>query len=563
MALVTTCPLWQAQPTSICDQVYEEGLVTRFKNHQLNRGSRSKNCQSLNPKEYWSHDIKRSNYIEAFQVSGPLSDFGSSQVVQTIFTDIPFENKLNGTLDYTFNYIAPQIDFNHVEVSWNVRGVGNQYDRLGHLYIGGCEIWRPSTAEPYTQVEFNYTKDVSEYLCLFQKNQVGQFQLHNYIEGTTTGIYYVTLKFLFYKSGSTGNNNIFSEGFSPPTNIVPLLPAKISQSNSYGYMFTLPESSNDSTVNIPQLSRNTSRAVLDIGASGNSDEEFWYTGIIDEYQNRVPGSSGTGPSRIIEIYINDHLAGSIQPFPIIYSGGLYPEFWSPMVGINVFDVPRYKIDITPFLPALWNNETSIKLRVVNGYNQNPVNQNWLVNANLMTWEINGVEGQGTILSLNSNNDDPSANGYPEGSNYYQQVQLNRTIRNVASLKFGNDNYTVSWFQNGIYANIQMHHPDKLRLDQHSYGSDALMLNKNGQSNTYYQFNYHYPLKLLQNQSSIDYGVFRSYQVNLNSNSVNANQNCTLIGSDTNSGEYYNQILNGESYDRHVVINNGQKVIDTQ
>jgi hypothetical protein len=503
--------------------------------------------------------FERSNYFDAFQISGPLSNYGPPVAIQTVFSNVAFDSQSNGHMEYTASYVPPDVNFNHVEVGWNVSGVGSQYDRLAHLYIGGCEIWRSSTAEPYSQVEFNYTKDVSEYLALFMQKQVIQFQLDNYIVGTTTGIYYVTLTISFYDSGSFSTNGPFPQGFSSATNIVPLLPSGASQQDSYGYMYSLPGS--NTSANIGPLPRNTTRAVLDIGASGNGGEEFWYTGVITEYQNEVPGSFGAGPSRVIEVYVNNHLAGWVFPFPIIYTGGLHPEFWSPMVGINAFDVPRYQIDITPFLPTLWGSNTLIELKVVNGYSNEVINQNWWIDANLMTWETSGIQAQGTILTLSSDNGNPIAYGDPDGISYYQQVQMGRTIQNIATLEFGDSNYTVQWFQNGSYINNQMHQSNQSQIDQHTFGADSFSFLKSGQNSTYYQFSYNYPLTIIQNQSNIDYGVFRSYDVNLNGNSINAIQNATLVGNTTDTVEDYRQFVNGEFYNRYVLVSDGTVVTD--
>lgn len=151
--------------------------------------------------------------------------------------------------------------------------------------------------------------------------------------------------------------------------------------------------------------------------SGNGGEEFWHTIVLSEYESNVPGSAGAGPSRIVEVHVDNRLAGWVLPFRIIYTGGRNPDFWGSMVGINAFDIPRYQIDILPFLPTLWDKRTTVKLRMFNGYNNGIVNQNWWLDANVLTWETSEVDFKGAILSLGYDNGDPVANGNNDGESY--------------------------------------------------------------------------------------------------------------------------------------------------
>jgi len=58
------------------------------------------------------------------------------------------------------------------------------------------------------------------------------------------------------------------------------------------------------------------------------------------------------------------LAGVAWPFPIIFTGGVVPGLWRPIVGIDAFDLREDEIDITPFLPILCDgNSHNFTLRV--------------------------------------------------------------------------------------------------------------------------------------------------------------------------------------------------------
>ena len=48
------------------------------------------------------------------------------------------------------------------------------------------------------------------------------------------------------------------------------------------------------------------------------------------------------------MYVNGQLAGAVYPFPVLYTGGVNPFLWRPLSGIESFDIPAYRFDLTPF-----------------------------------------------------------------------------------------------------------------------------------------------------------------------------------------------------------------------
>ena len=54
----------------------------------------------------------------------------------------------------------------------------------------------------------------------------------------------------------------------------------------------------------------------------------------------------------VQLLIDGQLAGVSWPFPIIFTGGIVPGFWRPIVGIDAFDLRQHEIDVTPWLPLL-------------------------------------------------------------------------------------------------------------------------------------------------------------------------------------------------------------------
>lgn len=56
-------------------------------------------------------------------------------------------------------YKTPECDFNRVTWNMTVSVAGRQFDRLGTIYLGDVEVWRPTTAEPTQQgIYYTYLK---------------------------------------------------------------------------------------------------------------------------------------------------------------------------------------------------------------------------------------------------------------------------------------------------------------------------------------------------------------------------------------------------------------------
>jgi len=59
------------------------------------------------------------------------------------------------------------------------------------------------------------------------------------------------------------------------------------------------------------------------------------------------------------------LAGVAWPFPVIFTGGVVPGLWRPIVGIDAFDLKEDEIDITPWLPLLCDGHShNFSMRVL-------------------------------------------------------------------------------------------------------------------------------------------------------------------------------------------------------
>lgn len=61
---------------------------------------------------------------------------------------------------------------------------------------------------------------------------------------------------------------------------------------------------------------------------------------------RYGGLYGYSPLREVQLLIDGMLAGVAWPFPTIFTGGVVPGLWRPIVGIEAFDLKEYEVDIT-------------------------------------------------------------------------------------------------------------------------------------------------------------------------------------------------------------------------
>lgn len=190
--------------------------------------------------------------------------------------------------------------------------------------------------------------------------------------------------------------------FKAPAALVPadiILPISTRQSNNLQpSVFTIPNEnySTASTV-IADFPRNAARAIFTVSATGQAHEEFWWQNVLQSGVLTYSASNATllgfSPFREVQILIDGQLAGLQWPFPVIFSGGVVPSLWNPMVGIDAFDLKEGEIDISPWLGVLCNGKPhNFSINVV-GLNDNGVSaelsggvgSNWQVTGKVFIW----------------------------------------------------------------------------------------------------------------------------------------------------------------------------------
>lgn len=197
---------------------------------------------------------------------------------------------------------------------------GRQYDRLGHLSVGGVEIFRTSTPEPSPDgIEWSVEKDVTRYSDTFRRGQDVEMLIGNVVDDTYTGIIDVKVTLTFYAGRPAVS----------PDRVLTLQDG----------MLTTP--------------RNSERIVAEVYATGSGGgcEEFWYLSAPDP----APYSckAGGGPYREVQIEVDGRLAGIAVPFPHVWTGGWSnPFLWYVTPGPRAFDVKPIEYDLTPFAGLL-------------------------------------------------------------------------------------------------------------------------------------------------------------------------------------------------------------------
>ncbi|RDW92303.1 hypothetical protein BP5796_01697 [Coleophoma crateriformis] len=393
--------------------------------------------------------------LDVFQVEAPLrSSFGSSVCEQVI---VQHEFAASYGTPYVGSYAPPvNCSFTTTIFNMSIVSAGINYDRLGLLFFGDIEIWRSTTAMPVrTGIFYDYQKDMTVFDTLFRSEQKVIMEMDNIYDSVFTGSYNVTITALYYNDGF--------ESFSPADMIIPIS-TKSSASNASS-VISLPDENATISATIP---RNAERAVVSILASGNGAEEFWYTNVPTEYAATFNNTAiyGYSPFREVQLLIDGELAGVSWPFPIVFTGGISPGLWVPIVGIDTYDVPSFEIDISPWLGLLCDGAAhTFELKVL-GYDTKTllgtVGSNWWITGSIFIW-VDDHGNQTTSTTMQSVTPEPSFNFTPiitTSSNSSTNTSLwvsltgQRSLSHTSTITTSSGSRALTWSQELSYLNIQ-------------------------------------------------------------------------------------------------------------
>ncbi|KFK24967.1 hypothetical protein AALP_AA8G048900 [Arabis alpina] len=302
-----------------------------------------------------------------------------------------FANTINRppfTTPYTPPSDCTSPPWSYVVLDLRAASSGDQYDRISGLWLGGVELLRTSTAEPSPNgIFWNVRKDVSRYSSLFMRSDLNvTMMLENIVNDVYTGIYHINVTLYFYEFNLIASNPKINGGLeiagsqrSDQTPADLIIPLCNKGDRGLWFMIEDPSEIHSRRIRIPS---NTRRIVLELYVSFHGNDEFWYSNPPDSYirTNNLATGRGNGAFREVLVKIDGRYVGSEVPFPVMFTGGINPLFWEPVVAIGAFNLPSYDMDLTPFLGLLLDGKShEFSLAVNNGISY------WLVDANLHLW----------------------------------------------------------------------------------------------------------------------------------------------------------------------------------
>eukprot|EP01062_Namystynia_karyoxenos_P084515 TRINITY_DN9962_c0_g1_i1.p1 TRINITY_DN9962_c0_g1~~TRINITY_DN9962_c0_g1_i1.p1 ORF type:complete len:628 (+),score=163.25 TRINITY_DN9962_c0_g1_i1:88-1884(+) len=241
-----------------------------------------------------------------------------------------------------------------IALDWTgfVRGV--QFDRFGALWLGGAELLRTTTPEPSPKgIHWRIERDLTHLAALFESAAPidAVLSIPNVIDSTYTGVLNVNVTVTFYPASAD------SPGRATPDGVFALHDPVADQARWPWDAMSLGSSDDAhhwdgvATFTMPAELRGATELALDLYASAHGCEEFWYTNVPDKWTNQT-GACGGGAARLLSVAVDGHPAGVLPPFPVIYTGGVCPLLWRPVSGIQSFDIPPYRFDLSPFAGLL-------------------------------------------------------------------------------------------------------------------------------------------------------------------------------------------------------------------
>ncbi|MBR7831099.1 hypothetical protein KDK95_32640 [Actinospica sp. MGRD01-02] len=291
--------------------------------------------------------------------------------------------------DYTGTLTPPSAcsgPWSKVVLDWYGSVAGVQYDRLAGVWIGGAEVFRTSTPEPDAAgISWHVDADLSKYIPLLEKAQPIDVSLGNVVNSTYTGIYHMTLKITYYTADRQ----------YPAAHVADeVLPLSNTDSDGASDWWDLSKGQTASlTETFP---RNLTGVGIEVYARGNGCEEFWYSNVPDSDSADIAnGYCGGGTYREVGVEIDGELAGIAQVYPVIYSGGINPLMWRPIMSVDSLRTEPYTMNLTPFAGVLSDG----KQHTVTLVPPADISDVWMLDATMfLTTDAHAAQTGGAVTS---------------------------------------------------------------------------------------------------------------------------------------------------------------------
>ncbi|WP_341502455.1 peptide-N4-asparagine amidase [Gallaecimonas sp. GXIMD4217] len=282
---------------------------------------------------------------------------------------------------YRNQYIPPQDcpgPWTKVVLDLHGDVAGVQYDRLGHLEIGGVTVLTTSTPEPSREgIQWHVEKDISAYAPLLSEPQPVIMYLGNLVNDTYTGVLNIRTTLTFYQADKEHKALETADRILRPTGL---------------------HRDGADLVGSISLPRNTRRLEAEVYATGSGGgcEEFWY--FTAPAEAGYSCGADDGPYREVQVWLDGRLAGMALPYPHIYTGGwANPFLWYVLPAPRAFNIKPLRYDLTPFAGLLNDGQAhELRLRVL-GVSEGQ--SGWALRPSLFLWQDHELEAvQGGLLA---------------------------------------------------------------------------------------------------------------------------------------------------------------------
>ena len=287
--------------------------------------------------------------------------------------------QFNGYATQTFSYAPPKDcagPWSKVVfvAEFSVDGT-NQFDRTAEIQLGDTMVYFGTTQEPSPteQPSWHVESDLTDYTALFKKDQPGTVELGNTVNstynGTQTGSAYLEFYPADWRNPAPRTADM----------VLPLPQTAGAQSlnttaDAISQTFTLPE--------------NVEQAYLDVYTQGQSNDEFWWSCVPNDALALLGTANNCGNTafRQAEVSVDGKLAGLAPIYPYIFTGGVDPDLWRPIPGVQTLNFKPYRVDLTPFAAQFSNGHThTVSVSVYNA------DSYFQADATLLLFQDHGVK----------------------------------------------------------------------------------------------------------------------------------------------------------------------------
>ncbi|MEM4912613.1 MAG: peptide-N4-asparagine amidase [Desulfurococcaceae archaeon] len=271
------------------------------------------------------------------------------------------------------------------------------------------------------------------------------------------------------------------------------------------------EGSSSTMIDIPE---DACRVLLFLRTKGRGADEFWYT--------------ETPALRNILVYYNDKLIGVYSPFPVIYTGGIFPYYWKPQPSVNTLvDMSLQFFDLTPL--ALTNRTGNLTIVVLN-INETPVEPN----------RVRQVQVSGGLLIW-------SCPWKPVNAEYTYYVSVKRELNEAKDSR----EYSEKLYYVGFY-NYTVYHEGFHCEYVYEFRGEARAFNKDDKTRLISQFFEAHTRSSKEGLCAFNYSIKGLYTINL---TLESSQRLLSASGEVERYEYSSRDLIKIAFNQELSLNN--------